>query len=132
MDSVVVFFAHATQADVEAAASKLGLMSGTVTRNESSFYFSPYTASEQSIELEPSERITLKTALGRTPDCAFVVSSHRGEAAQLALQVVGSLMSQFPTSILDDDMGHLLPAEQVLAAARENPPSGIYFSREQQ
>ncbi len=107
-------------------------LGGAVTRGDTSFYFSPYTASEQSIELEPSELVALEAALGRAPECAFVVSSHHGEAARFALQVVGTLMSQFSISALDDDFGHLLPAEQVLAAASRNPPSGIYFSRKQQ
>ena len=132
MDSVVIFFAHATQADVESAAAKLGLTSGTVTRGETNFYFAPYTAKEQSAELERSERVNLNAALGRAPECAFVVSSRHGEAARFALQVVGTLMSQFSPAALDDDFGHLLLAEEVLAAARKNPPNGIYFSRDQQ
>ncbi|MFN7727197.1 MAG: hypothetical protein ACK5QH_19255 [Rubrivivax sp.] len=132
MDSVVVFFAHATQADVEAAAAKLGLRDGTVTRGETNFYFWPYTGEEQSAELEPSERDTLEATFGRAPECAFLVSSRHGEAARFALQVVGNLMSQFSPSAMDDDFGQLMVAEEVLAAARKNPPNGIYFSREQQ
>jgi hypothetical protein len=131
MDTIVVYFAHATQAEVEAAAAKLGLKSGTVTRDEANVYFWPYTAEERSAELEPNERDTLEAALGKAPECAFVVSSRRGESARFALQVVGSLMSQFSPSALDDDFGHLVLAEEVLAVAKNDSPYGIYFSREQ-
>ena len=132
MDSVVVFFAHATQADVEAAATRFGLSGGTVARGETSFFFWPYEPETQSAELEPQDRATLEAALGRAPESAFLVSSRHGEAARFALQVLGSLMDEFSPSALDDDFGHLIPADEVAAAAKKEPPGGIYLWREQQ
>jgi hypothetical protein len=132
MDSVIVFFAHATQADVEAAAAELGLKSGTMTRGETQIFLWPYSAEAQAAELDPSERDALATALGRTPECAFQVASRHGEAAQFALHAVAILMSQFLPAALDDDFGHLIPAEEIIAAAQKNPHQGIYYSREKQ
>jgi len=130
MDSVIVFFANATVAQVEAAASPFGFCEGMVTRGEEHFFLWRYSSEEQAVELDELEARALVPIFGSAPRCAFQVASRYGASARFALEVVNHLMAQFSPAALDDDYGHLLSSADVQSVYAKNPVEGIYAFRD--
>jgi len=130
MDSVIVFFANATEAHVEAAASPFGFREGTVSRGEEYFFLWRYSHEEQAAELDELETRRVASILGSAPRCAFQVASRHGASARFALEVVNHLMALFSPAVLDDDYGHLLSSADVQSVYAKNPVEGIYAFRD--
>ena len=130
MDSVVVFFGNASFDDVEREAVTFGLCEGTVFRGSEKFHLWRYSAEQMQAECDVEELSAVQLALGSEIKSAFQVACRHGVDAQLAVQVVGGLMSRLSPAVLDDDFGGLWLPTQVAAFAEAESGEGIYGLRQ--
>lgn len=130
MDSVILFFGTASDAQVEEAASAVGFVNGSLTHGSESVYLQRYSAEDQLAELDRDEVEKLSSTLGGKPTSAYQVLARHGPAACIALNVVDQLLSKLEPAVLDDDFGNLWSPTEVSSLLRKNPEGGIYALRD--